>query len=431
VCDPESISFITVEAEKFGIDVISTLKGCLEKGFELPAEFNEYCPSASSPPVSPPDAPTPPPKSTPPPSPAVPLSTVVATPPDYEAGSSNQLSGDEQAVVSLEECTERAEAIGEEELIARVSPCLAGPIPACCSSALELVGPGAPLEFCLCDKEAARFITDRTDELSFDLQGILDGCLDESVDLPFFGNQYCPSATALEVSDPVEVVPLPQGMDALPTEKACVSKAEELGEVALLGALTPCLGGPSAECCEAAESVAGPGGDLAFCLCQQTVVDDIVAMAENLQLGVNFEEYTANCSGLPVLSTGNCPTGVSQLTLRSISGDSSQDLPLPSDPSAIENGSPAPQSGNAASSGNSPTPVDDPAGMPGWVIAVIVVAIVLVATLALIGVTLVVRHMGKQRERRAAEHGVTKDAQPAIGSGTGGSEGPVRNGETA
>mmetsp|Transcript_27258 Transcript_27258/g.68631 ORF Transcript_27258/g.68631 Transcript_27258/m.68631 type:complete len:699 (+) Transcript_27258:242-2338(+) len=443
VCDPESIGFITEEAEKFGIDVVGTLGGCLSKGYELPAEFNQYCPQAAdgSPQTQPTAGPSPalaapdvPPTGTPTANDSVVRGDEV---PQAAAGS--------PTAVSLEQCISKADEIGQEAIIVSVASCLAGPIPECCAAALSLVGAGAPLEFCLCDDEAARFITDQTDDLDFDLRGILDGCLAEGVALPFFGNQHC---AASDAPTAVQVVDLPEDMVGLPSQSECTSKAEGMGEEALLSGLAPCLDGPSDACCQAAEALAGAQGDLAFCLCRQGVLDDITSLADQMQLGVDLQGLAAGCQRLPMLSSGNCPIGAGN-PLRSVSAGASQRLPpatefsidnqelgnpsLAPPPAALTSGAGAPptedssrgaptsEQGNAPADATASSASASKNSMPGWVIVAIVLAALLLAMFSTLAIVLIVRRcIRRPADKRC---GIVTEVQPAIGSQAAGASG--------
>ena len=183
LCDPESARFITDEAKKFGIDVEGLMKSCLGKGYEVPFTFNEYCPEAKTP-VEPPAAAGTDQKPEPA-SPAAESAPSSAPPrgPTQSTETSDNIPSqpaDRPGLPTLDDCVAAAEAVGQEAIVGKVIPCIMGPSADCCSAAVSLVGQGGPLQNCLCDEEAARFITDETEKMSFDLQGILAGCVEVS-----------------------------------------------------------------------------------------------------------------------------------------------------------------------------------------------------------------------------------------------------------
>ena len=317
LCDPESASFISEQAKSYGMNVDDIMNGCVKKDYEVPFNFNEFCPARRQPAAAPSQQSSPPPPSSEPsPSPALipdpsppqkespsPAPEPAAPPPMPQSSTPAQ----RKPLPTLDECVSKAEAVGQAAIVSKVIPCLAGGGLECCNAALELVGNGGDLELCLCSEESASFITDETEKLGFDLKGILSKCVDElDVELPFFGNEYCgggggggSEAPALKQEPPPMTreepsVPAQQEQQQpLPTLDECVSKAEAVGQAAIVSKVIPCLAGGGLECCNAALELVGNGGDLELCLCSEESASFITDETE--KLGFDLKGILSKC----------------------------------------------------------------------------------------------------------------------------------------
>lgn len=65
----------------------------------------------------------------------------------------------------------------------------------CCNKLNSLVGPGAPLAYCLCDAEAASFVTDKLADIGINVAELETMCASRGLYVPFNNNFECSANT--------------------------------------------------------------------------------------------------------------------------------------------------------------------------------------------------------------------------------------------
>mmetsp|Transcript_29198 Transcript_29198/g.82381 ORF Transcript_29198/g.82381 Transcript_29198/m.82381 type:complete len:267 (-) Transcript_29198:294-1094(-) len=249
---------------------------------------------------------------------------------------------------------------------------------------------------------------------------------DQKAELPFFGNKFCPtveeSSPASSPEDvgsrgpspslPADVVPSSLE-DGVPTLFQCGQLFERLGGADVVSSFTPCLAGPSPECCDAVTAVVGPAGGMAYCLCNPEVEDTMFELASDWQID-NLRAYLESCPDLPLEQSGNCPKTEEVQSRLNETGLSMSELGLVQQGSAVRSNGP-----DVAQS-----PVDPPApppnqgsSLPAWVVPAAVVAGVVLSSLAAVAVwaLVIAPAQGKARdEKLREERGKKVVSQPTI-----------------